>query len=64
MNSAIYNERGLKVAGGEVMPQALPDQVFLQEMPCYAGGVLYFEQDNGFVGRGNGRECGASGNRP
>ena len=33
MNSAIYNERGLKVAGGEVMPQALPDQVFLQEMP-------------------------------
>ena len=50
MNSAIYNERGLKVAGGEVMPQALPDQVFLQEMPCYAGGVLYFEQDNGFVG--------------
>lgn len=50
MNIAIYNERGLKVAGGEVMPQALPDQVFLQEMPCYAGGVLYFEQDNGFVG--------------
>ncbi len=50
MVSAIYNNKGVMIAGHASMPQQLPDAILFRDKPCYYNGVLYFEQGDNTVG--------------
>lgn len=50
MNSAIYDNRGCKIAGESSMPAELPERIAFTELPCYMDGIMYFEQDDGCIG--------------
>lgn len=49
MNTAIYNNRGIKIAGSVALPKELPDAILFEDMPCYKDGVLYCEQDENTI---------------
>lgn len=50
MLSAIYNNKGARIAGPEAMPEKLPEAILFRDMPCYIDGIMYFKQGDGTIG--------------
>ena len=49
MNSAIYDGKGIKIAGAANLPAELPSEILFSQLPNYVDGLLYFRQDDGTV---------------